>query len=252
MPRTRRSPHALVSTAVAILASVALASACVVACSSSDPQPAPGTVADAAPDVPEHEEPVFDSDDPAGRVLLLRLYEPAKRCFGLPTQIGRFDSTEDGKIAPCGAKAVCYVRADGVLAYHDEDCVHAPNFLANWTPEDYSDLGPCEPIKRMRDTPHVKDCPNASCTWARDVLIDTAASCATAIETKGCRETFGEPTSCFCDGDRVFVPADPKGSTAPPSGFTACDDTNAACKAALAMVDTVKGCAAATSDAGTD
>ncbi len=246
MLRPRRAPFALVTAFASVAAAAALASAC----SSSEPSPSgPATLVDAAPDVPELEEPIFDSDDPAGRVLLLRIYDPAKRCFGLPTQIGRFDSTEDGKIAPCGPNAVCYVRNDGVLAYHHQDCVHAPNFLANWKPEDYSDLGPCEPIKRLQDTSHIKDCPTPSCTWARDVVIDTAASCATAIETKGCRESFGAPTSCFCDGDRVFVPADPAASTVPPAGFAPCDATSTACKAALDMVDTVKGCAI---EAGSD
>jgi hypothetical protein len=217
---------------------------------SSDSTSAPSAAVETGPDVPDFEEPVFDADDPAGRVLVLRLYDPAGRCFGLPTEIGRFFATEDGKIAPCKPGAVCYRRPDGVVAYHDQDCVDPTTYRANWTKLPYSDLGPCEPMKALADTTLVKECPAASCVFARDVVIDTAAGCASAITTKGCRDVLGKPTACFCDGVRVFVAADPKSSAAPPPGFSPCDATNAACKKALEIADAVGGCAASSGDAG--
>jgi hypothetical protein len=200
----------------------------------------------------DFEEPVFDSDDPLGRVLILPLYDPVKRCMMPATEIGHFDQNPDGTMKACGDIEVCYTRPDGILAYHNKDCVHGSNFRANWKASEYSDLGPCEVVKRLSLTT-IKECPNTSCVFARDVTIDTARSCATAIESKGCRDVFGAPTSCFCNGTSAFVAANPKMSTAPPSGYTACDMSNDVCKKALAVVDTVKGCATmTTTDAGAD
>jgi hypothetical protein len=228
-----------------------------IACSDAT-TPAPAQI-DSGPDVelediPPWEAPTLDADDPLGRVLVLPLYDPLKRCLYPVTEIGNYDEGPDGGIAPCGDIEVCYVRPDGILAYHNKDCVHPPNFKANWKREIYSDLGPCEPLKHLGDTVIMKDCPNMSCTYARDVVVDTTKGCATAIATKGCRDTFGKPTTCACDGmGNAFVAANPSGGTAPPAGFTACDSTNDACKKALAIVDTVKGCAIPTPmDAGTD
>ncbi|MBI2396110.1 MAG: hypothetical protein HYV09_41490 [Deltaproteobacteria bacterium] len=240
----RRS--APVTVVLSLLASFALASP---ACSSNDP--AVSDTDTGIEDVPAFEEPVFDSDDPAGRVLVLPLYFPDKRCLAPATEIGKFDEGPDGKIAECRKQEVCYERPDGVLAYHDQDCISAGNFRANWKRTDYSDLGPCEPLKHVRDM--IKECPNASCTWARDLVFDANKGCATAITTKGCRETFGKPTKCWCDGaGSVFVPADPKSTATPPPSYSPCDATNADCKKALDVIDTVKGCVIVASDAGTD
>ncbi len=240
---------------VVLLAALPLA-ALPVACSDSSP-PAPVAEVDAGPDVqlediPQWEEPELEGG--FGSVLVLPLYDPLKRCLLPVTEIGSYDELPDGGIAPCGDVEVCYVRPDGILAYHSKDCVHPPNFKANWKREVYSDLGPCEPLKHLQDTIVLKECPNMSCTYARDVVIDTAKSCATAITTKGCRETFGKPTACACDGKgNAFVAANPTGGTAPPAGFTACGSSDPACAKALAMVDTVKGCALPPPmDAGTD
>jgi len=226
-----------------------------VACSDdAAPAQTPDAEVDTGPDVELEDIPQWEAPDSAGLppVLVLPLYEPGKRCFMTATEIGNYDEGPDGGILPCGDLEVCYERPDGILAYHSKDCVHPPNFKANWTRMEYSDLGPCEPIKHLFDS--IKECPNMSCTFARDVVIDTAKSCATAITSKGCRETFGKPTSCFCDGmGNVFLPAKPTGGTAPPSGFTACASSDAACAKALGMVDTVKGCPVPPKmDAGTD
>jgi len=232
---------------VLLLATLALS-----ACSSSDDGQPAVDVDSSVADVPDFEEPVFDSDDPAGRVLVLPLYYPDKRCFADPTEIGKFQAGPDGGIKDCAKKEVCYVRPDGVLAYHDQDCIAPGDFRANWKQSDYTDLGPCEPIKHVFSL--IKQCPNPSCTWARDVIIDVGAGCATALTTKGCRESFGAPTKCFCDGaGKVFVTADPKSTATPPTSYSPCDATNADCKKALGMVDTVKGCAVApVTDAGAD
>lgn len=220
-------------------------------CSSSD---SPDTAVDSGDsgleDIPPFEEPVFDSDDPLGRVLVLPLFDPLKRCLMPATEIGHFDQNETGGIAECAPIEICYVRPDGILAYHDKDCVHGSNFRANWNRTIYSDLGPCEPIKRIQFD--MKECPNPSCTFARDVTIDSAKSCATAIVSKGCRDKLGTPTKCFCDGaGNVFVGANAAAPGTPPSGFTSCDGT-AECTKALGMVDTVKGCAIVSTDAGVD
>lgn len=216
---------------------------------SSDNQTAPVTDSGAI-DVPDFEEPVFDADDPAGRVLVLPLYFPDKRCFEPATEIGKFQADAEGKIKDCLKQEVCYVRPDGVLAYHDQDCIAPGDFRANWKRFDYSDLGPCEPIKRAFTL--IKSCPNASCTWARDAIIDTTAGCATALTTKGCRDALGAPSKCWCAGTRVFVPADSKSTATPPPSFVPCDGT-AQCTKALGMVDTVTGCeVAAPTDAGVD
>lgn len=238
----RRHAPVLFVSALA-LSSLAIAP---VACS-SDPDSAP--VAEAGADVPDYEEPVLDAYDPAGRVLILPIYHPDTRCFEDATEIGKLPAGPDGGVRDCLKQEVCYIRADGVLAYHDQDCIEPGDFRANWKRTDYSDLGPCEPIKHAFS--QIKQCPNPSCTWARDAIIDTAASCATALETKGCRETFGAPTKCWCSGTKVFVAANEK-TTAPPPSYAVCDGT-AACTKALGMVDTVKGCEISTpADAGTD
>lgn len=217
-------------------------------CSAKDDTIDTTDASDSVADSNELEEPVLDSDDPVGRVLVLPLYDPLKRCLMPATEIGRFDSNPDGTFKDCGKIEICYQRPDGILAYHDQDCVHGSNFRANWTRMEYSDLGPCESLKRLRDT--MKACPNTTCAFARDVTIDTARGCATAIESKGCRDTLGAPTACFCKGESVFVAANPKMMTAPPSGYTACDGTDP-CNKALMLADTVKGCAVM-SDAGVD
>lgn len=186
--------------------------------------------------------------DPGSRVLLLKVFEPTQRCYDLPTEIGNFDELPDGAIAECAPVEVCYVRVDGALAYHTQDCVHGSNFRANWSRLPYSDLGPCEPLKHGDAL--IKDCPQSTCTFARDAIIDTMRGCATALTTKGCRDKLGAPTSCWCNGaGMVFVPADPKSTATPPPTYAPCDATNAACKAALAIVDTAKGCEP--TDAGT-
>ncbi len=229
-----------------------------IACSDAS-NPAPAAEVDSGADlgledIPPWEAPELDGNDPLGRVLVLPLYDPLKRCVLPVTEIGSYDEAPDGGIAPCGDLEVCYVRPDGILAYHNKDCVHPPNFKANWKREVYSDLGPCEPIKNLADTVVIKECPNMSCTLARDITIDTVKNCATAIKSRGCRETFGKPTSCFCDGaGNVFLPANPSAATTPPAGFTACTSGDAACAKALAVVDTVKGCdLPAPADAGPD
>lgn len=240
---------------VACLASI-LAPFAPVACSSSNGN---GDVVDAGPDslledIPPFEEPAFESDDPFGRVILLKPYHPDQRCFESPTAIGHPDALPDGGIAPCGAAEKCYVRKDGVVVYAPKDCIHGSNFLFNVDVYPYSDLGPCEPIKHVELK--IKDCPNASCTYARDVRIDTTRGCATAITSKSCRDEVSAPAACFCSPtatDDVFVTFDGKSSTAIPSGFTPCDATSsAACKKALTMVDTVKGCVDTATDAGAD
>ena len=221
------------------------------ACSSKEDKVATEDAAvDSVADVADFEEPVFDSDDPLGRVLILPLFDPIKRCIMPATEIGHFDQNADGTIKTCGDLEVCYQRPDGILAYHDKDCVHGSNFRANWNRQPYSDLGPCESLKRLQFT--LKECPNNSCIFARDVTIDTTLGCATAIVSKGCRDAFGPPTGCFCNGSQAFVGANPKSPSTPPAGYTACDASNDACKKALAMADTVKGCMTAVSDAGAD
>jgi hypothetical protein len=185
---------------------------------------------------------------PSGRVLLLRTYYPDKRCFDAPTEIGNYDEIDDAGVAHCEMGEVCYVRKDGVLAYYDKDCIHGANFAANWDRQDYSDLGPCEPLKHL-EMGVIKDCPMTSCTFGRDIVYDAAKGCATSLFTKGCAAT--KPTSCACDGaGKVFLAAD--ASSTAPSGFTACDATNADCKKALDAFDTISGCATSSSDAGTD
>jgi hypothetical protein len=222
-----------------------------IACSSTDPPAATGDAGDdvVLEDIPPFEEPVFDSDDPLGRVLVLPLFDPVRRCLIPATEIGHFDQDDAGKIAECAPIEICYVRPDGILAYHNVDCVHGSNFRANWNRTTYSDLGPCEPLKRIQFD--MKECPNASCTFARDVVIDTTKSCATAITSKGCRDKLGTPTKCFCNGSgSVFIGANATTPGTPPAGFTACDSAPE-CTKALAIVDTVKGCAVASTDAGT-
>jgi hypothetical protein len=202
-------------------------------------------------DIRPFEEPEFESNDPAGRVRLVIPYHPDTRCIEPPTQLGHFDKLDDGGIAPCGTHEMCYVRKDGVAMYDSQDCVHGLNFVVNVDELPYSDLGPCEPFKHFQDK--LLSCPTSTCIFARDVRIDTARGCATAITTKDCRDTVGAPKGCFCDpaSSDVFVTFDGKTSSAVPAGFTPCDSTSTACKNALAIVDTVNGCAA-TTDAGTD
>lgn len=218
---------------------------------SSDPAPA---AEDAGEDTSTVDDAPFEAPElegGGGRVLVLRLYDPVKRCFLTPTEIGNFRDGKDG--APvCDPGEVCYERPDGILAYHKEDCVPEGRFRASWNKSAYSDLGPCEPIKRLIDKFDViKECPNTSCIVARDVVVDTAKGCATAMESKGCRSTFGAPTKCFCNGALAWVPADSKSTAAPPAGFTTCDAASDPCKKALSLADTVKGCAVEP-DAGVD
>jgi hypothetical protein len=239
----RRTTPALFVLSVALASFAVAPSAC-----SSTPTAASPEVDAGGVDVPDFEEPAFDADDPAGRVLVLPIYFPDKRCFEPPTEIGKFQAGPDGKIKDCAKQEVCYVRPDGVLAYHDQDCIAPGDFRANWRRLDYSDLGPCEPIKHA--FAQVKACPNASCTWARDAVIDTTASCATALTTKGCRDALGPPSRCWCNGASVFVPADSKSTAAPPPSYAPCDGTPE-CKKALGLVDAVRGCEAiAPVDAG--
>ena len=208
-----------------------------------------GAPSDGGPDL-DPPDVVFDSDDPFGRVLLLNPYHLDTRCSDKATAIGYFDSTPDGKIAPCLTGERCYVRKDGVVFYAPQDCIHGTNFLMNVDSLPYSDLGPCEPAKHVALL--IRECPVSSCTWARDVTVDVSRGCATAITSKGCRDDFGAPTQCFCDSSgHVFVAADPKSSAAPPSGFAACASSSDACKKALALVDTAVGCPEP-SDAGVD
>jgi len=207
------------------------------------------------PDVPEWEEPT--SPD---KVLILNIYQPGvagpnENCFGASTGIGKYGLLPDSALAPCGKTEVCYLRTDGWVAYHNEDCIPEGSFLANWKKLPYSDLGPCEVPKHMNLK--IALCPKKSCTWARDITIDTKRGCATTIESKGCRGTdFAAPTSCFCsktNADLVYIAADPKATTAPDADFSPCSDANAACKKALGMVDTTAGCTTGGGgDAGTD
>ena len=254
----RRAPIAL----LVLLGSLSLTS--LSACGSSGDTPVtvpPDTEGEdsdpdvVVPDVPDYEEPVTPD-----KVLILNIYQPGvagpnENCFGTSTGIGKYGLLPDGGLVPCGASEVCYQRTDGWVAYHKEDCIPDGNFLANWKKLPYSDLGPCEVRKHMNLK--IALCPKKSCTWARDVTIDTKRGCATTIESKGCRGTdFAAPTSCFCsktNADLVYVAADPKATTAPDADFALCSDANAACKKALGLVDTVAGCTSGTtSDAGTD
>jgi hypothetical protein len=194
-------------------------------------------------DIPPWEEPILDGDDPAGRVVLLKPYDPKQRCYLPPTAVGHPDEAPGGGIAPCGKNERCYVRTDGVVFYAKEDCVHGKNFLFHVDDLPYDDKGPCEPSKHLDDV--IKSCPNASCTYARDVRIDTTRGCATAIVSRACRDAGNVPTTCLCSpssSTEVFVAFDGRSTTNAPEGFVACDATNAACKAALAIVDTVEGC----------
>ena len=237
--------------------SVAFAALALVGCSSSSDA---GTTDDAGndaiqyEDVGNFEEPVFDPDSAVGRVILLKPYDPTRRCFDTPTAVGHPDELPGGGIAPCGTSERCYHRKDGWVFYAQHDCVHGTNFLFNVDDQPYDDLGPCEPIKHVESL--IKDCPNPSCTFARDVEIDTTKSCATVLTSRACRDGSNAPTGCFCDStrpDQAFVAYDGKSSSSVPAGFTACDSSNAACKKALAIADSVQGCPPdAGSDAGGD
>ena len=177
-----------------------------------------------------------------GRVYLVRPYHADFRCYDPPTQLGYVDTAADGGLIPCGKTERCYERKDGVVAYAPEDCVHGTNFLANWKASAYSDLTSCEPPKNVNLL--IADCPASSCTWARDIVIDTKRNCATAVTTRGCRDKFGTPKKCYCESgtDRVYIAADPASTATPPPSFTPCDASVAACSKALGVVDTVVGC----------
>lgn len=209
---------------------------------------------DTAPqiDTAPYEEPILDG--PPGEIVLLKPYDPVNRCwYGPPTAVGHPDAINPDGSFVCGTSERCYARTDGIVFYASKDCVHGTNFLLHIDDEPYSDLGPCEVPKHL-DLSKIADCPNPSCTFARDVVIDLDKGCAEAIDTRDCRDVVGAPTSCMCDPsstNRVFVAYDGKSTTNVPAGFVACDATNAACKAALAEVDTVKPCALP-SDAGVD
>ncbi|MEO7097553.1 MAG: hypothetical protein ABI175_30105 [Polyangiales bacterium] len=205
-------------------------------------------------DVGDFEEPVFDEDTAFGRVILLKPYDPKGRCFLPPTAVGHPDELPGGGIAPCGKSERCYVRKDGIVFYAAQDCVHGTNFLFNVDDQPYTDLTACEPVKHVESL--IKDCPNPTCPLARDVKVDAIRSCATALTSKVCRDATNVPTGCFCDASspsQVFVTFDGKSSGSVPAGYTACDSSNAACKKALAIADTVQGCPPdAVSDAGGD
>jgi hypothetical protein len=230
-----------------------LGSVLLFACSSSSSPPATeedsGAVDAAVDSSPVDTGVAVDTGTMSGSTLLLRIYYPDLRCYEAPTEIGRVDTYTDGGVAPCGMSESCYRRVDGVLAYHPEDCVHGTNFRANWERLDYSDLGPCEPLKHT-SFGFIKDCPMTTCEFARDLVVDTAKGCATAITTKGCRTA--KPTSCSCDGmGNVFLAAD--SSSTAPTGFTPCTSSDPACKKALDAYDTLVGCSvAASGDSGTD
>ncbi|GAC1358473.1 MAG: hypothetical protein NVSMB47_11400 [Polyangiales bacterium] len=224
----------LVFTAVgALLALPCLASACSSGGGGGDD--GTDTGADTGPAIPDFDAPILDGA--AGQVVVLVPYDPVTRCFDKPTEIGHYD---DDAGFSCGTSERCYVRKDGIVYYAAKDCVHGTKFLINVEDRPYTDLGPCEPAKHL-DFSTIKGCPNPSCTFARDVTIDTARGCATAIQSRGCRDVVGAPSACFCKGTEVFVSFDGK-ATSGPAGFTACDATVAACKSALGMVDTVAGC----------
>ncbi|MGZ3423267.1 MAG: hypothetical protein ACXWUG_18515 [Polyangiales bacterium] len=231
---------------------LALATVVPTACSSSS-NDAPVTeedsgVLDSAPETSEMDSAVVDTGTASGGTLVLRIYDPEQRCYQGPTEIGRVDEYPDGAVAPCAMGESCYRRVDGVLAYHEQDCVHGANFRANWERLAYSDLGPCEPLKHTAFG-FIKDCPMTTCDFARDLVVDTVKGCATQITTKGCRTS--KPTACACDGKgNVFLAADATSTV--PTGFTACDSTDAACKKALDAFDTLVGCAPSTGDAGSD
>jgi len=221
-------------------------------CSSSSDQSTTDGDVDSGPIDVAYEEPILDGA--RGQVVLLKPYDPVNRCwFAPPTAVGHPDGLNPDGSFVCGTSERCYVRNDGIVFYAATDCVHGTNFLLPIKDEPYSDLGPCEVPKDL-DLSKIADCPNPSCTFARDVLIDLAKGCAEAIDTRDCRDVVGAPTSCMCDPastGRVFVAYDGKSTTNAPPSFVPCDSTNAACKKALGMVDTVAGCAIDT-DAGTD
>ncbi len=221
-------------------------------CSSSSNTDSPDAGDEAGIDTAPYEEPDL-GDTPAGRVILLKPFHPDTRCFDPPTAIGHPDDDGKGGIAPCGTQERCYVRTDGVAIYAPKDCVHGGSFLFNVTDLPYSDLGPCEPPKHLEDKIHY--CPTTSCVFARDVRIDTARGCATAVLTRGCRDVVGAAKGCFCNPsapEDVFIGFDGTATSSMPTGFTACD-ASAACKKALAVVDTIAGCPEPiASDAGPD
>ncbi|GAC1353308.1 MAG: hypothetical protein NVSMB1_25500 [Polyangiales bacterium] len=199
-------------------------------------------------------ETVAETVDPKGHVLVLRLYQPDDRCFGPPTAIGRYAEAVDGTILPCTKKEVCYVRTDGVVAYNGEDCVPDDRFLANWDKRAYTELGPCEVPRNVHAK--IQDCPMASCTFARDVLLDPLKGCATKIKSIGCRGTeFGKPVKCWCSPSSplVFVSGDPSSKVSPGGDYAPCDASATSCEKALAIVDTAPACTPVTpADAGTD
>jgi hypothetical protein len=202
-------------------------------------------------DTTPYEEPILDG--PLGKVIILQPYDPVNRCWaGPPTAVGHPDDlAPDGALVCSGTGERCYARTDGIVFYSSTNCIHGGNFLFNVDDQPYSDLGPCEPPKHL-DISLIKDCPVPSCVFARDVLVDVGKGCAEAIDSRGCRDVVGAPTSCFCDpssSNRVFVAYDGKSTMNEPSGFVACDASNPSCKSALAIVDTVSGCATSV-DAG--
>jgi hypothetical protein len=249
-----RGPFSASYALVASLFLLASATVAPLACSSSSSAPPAndedsGGSEEGVDSAPLDTGAAVDTGTASGSTLLLRIYYPDMRCYDAPTEIGRVDTYPDGGVAPCGPDESCYRRVDGVLAYHPQDCVHGTNFRANWERLDYSDLGPCEPLKHTAFGV-IKDCPMTTCAFARDLVVDTAKGCATAITTKGC--LTAKPTACACDGaGNVFLAAD--ASSTPPSGFTACASTDPACKKALDAFDTLAGCSASpSSDAGAD
>lgn len=229
-----------------------------VGCGSSETpaQPAPEDTAveeteedTTTPDVPPFEAPPTNE-----KLLIRRIYWPEGNCYGAPTGIGNYALLPDGGVAPCASGEVCYVRKDGWVAYHNEDCIPAGKFAANWDKTVYSDLGPCEIPKHVDLT--IKDCPAKSCVWGRDVTLDTTKGCATTIKTIKCRSDLGVPDSCWCSktkADLVFVAADPKSTADPGPDFAPCGSANAACKKALSIIDTAPACGStSTGDGGTD
>ena len=239
----RRVPWFVASAIVFLFALPFVPTAC--SSSSSDSgSPDSGVDLDTTPDIPPYEEPILDG--PLGVVIVLNHYDPVGRCLAGPAKaVGHPDGLEpDGALACSGTGDRCYISTDGSVFYSATDCIHGGNFLLPIDNEPYNDLGPCEPMKDL-DVSLIKDCPAASCTFARDLVIDVDRGCAEFIDSRDCRDTVGAPTSCFCDPSstsNVFVAYDGKSKTNVPSGYTACDSSNPSCAKALAVVDTVPAC----------
>ena len=246
----RRAPFVAVS-AICVLAVSSLSLACSSSDSGAGDQDA-GTDDSSGIDTTPYDAPILDG--PGGVVIVLNQYDPVNRCWaGRAREVGHPDGLlPDGGLACTGTGDRCYVQTDGIVLYSPTDCIHGTNFVLSIDNEPYSDLGPCEVPKHL-DITLIKDCPITSCPFARDVLLDTAASCAEDIVTLGCRDSTPAATSCFCDpssSSRVFVSFDGKSSPNMPAGFTPCDASNPACSKALSIADGAKPCA--TPDAGTD